>query len=854
MPFFSRRHRPRQPSPGILRAGLSLLAVILPPLLFAADGDAPADPVQAPAANTREATATPEAGVPENESIAIVDISLEASRTRIELRAIRGQTVPRGILQASDELPRLREALERIETRLANLEQHPISARWVSSIQDTVAEIAPRLNSVQKRLQEYSASLREQSHRIDAAVRRWETTRTHLDDRTPAQIRDEADQILAEIGNTRDVVHGRLTGVLSLLAEAGDLAARLAEIEAHVRDLTREAHATLLQQDSPPVWALFRDRDRSTAFVSDVAVYTHEALTSIKHYIRAEKAAFIALGLIAAGVLFFLLRIAHRHRRELETNPRLEKTAVLVSHPIAATLLVTIVLTPTILSNAPDAVNRMLGVVLLFPLLRLVKPLVSEHVLGLARGTILLYLASRVGLFFPEGTLLARAINLAMALFVLLGGIPAIRRAARQKLPRGRILLFALRLSVLLMGASAIANLLGFAVLAALLAQGVARAAFIGLALLCGLMAVLSFYRLLTVIGPLRHVRSLTENADEIDARVERALTLAAAVFWLYRSLDAFGLGSIVVDTMAELLTAEFGFGSFRVTAGSVLAFVAAIWIATLLSRMLRFFLERDVLTRLELPRGVPGAISMMAHYGIITIGIMIALSAAGISLSQLSIIIGALSVGIGFGLQNVVNNFVSGLILIFERPISVGDRVQFGDTMGEVLHIGIRASTIRTFEGAEIIVPNGNLISNDLVNWTLSDQRRRISVQVGVAYGTDPEKVLEILKTAVEKTPGVLSHPEPLISFDGFGESSLDFTIRCWIERFDEGLRTKTRLAVNINRALAEAGIEIPFPQRDLHIRSVDRDAHFRVESAPPPPDTGPADTSTPPGQPRES
>jgi small-conductance mechanosensitive channel len=145
---------------------------------------------------------------------------------------------------------------------------------------------------------------------------------------------------------------------------------------------------------------------------------------------------------------------------------------------------------------------------------------------------------------------------------------------------------------------------------------------------------------------------------------------------------------------------------------------------------------------------------------------------------------------------------------------------------LGEVRKIGPRSSQVRTFDGAEVIVPNGMLISSQVINWTLSDRRRRLTVDIGVKYGTDPERVLRILSEVAAENETVLDDPEPLIIFQGFGDSSLDFQLRCWIPRYEEGFGMRTMLRVAIYAKLNEAGIEIPFPQRDLHLRSVDADA----------------------------
>jgi small-conductance mechanosensitive channel len=189
--------------------------------------------------------------------------------------------------------------------------------------------------------------------------------------------------------------------------------------------------------------------------------------------------------------------------------------------------------------------------------------------------------------------------------------------------------------------------------------------------------------------------------------------------------------------------------------------------------------------------------------------------------MGRLALMVGALGVGIGIGLQDIVNNVVSGLILLFERPVQVGDTVELGTVRGEVRRIGIRSSTVRTFDGAEIVIPNSKLVSESFVNWTLSDRQRRIEIPVGVAYGTDPDRVIELLDRVVRARPEFLAEPPPVVLFERLGESSLDFLVRVWTPDFDTSRRLHSLLLLDIHRALRDAGIEIPFPQRDLHVRS---------------------------------
>jgi small-conductance mechanosensitive channel len=282
-------------------------------------------------------------------------------------------------------------------------------------------------------------------------------------------------------------------------------------------------------------------------------------------------------------------------------------------------------------------------------------------------------------------------------------------------------------------------------------------------------------------------------------------------------------LSEPLVDSLTALLATRWKLGMVTISPGSILVFGVTLWLSVLLSRLISFFLQGDVFPRLGLGRGVPEIITMMIRYGLITGGFLLAVAAAGVELGQFAIIAGALGVGIGFGLQNIVSNFISGLILMFERPIRVNDTIQVGNLLGQVRHIGVRGSILRTAEGADVIVPNANLISGEVVNWTLSDALRRMEIQVGVAYGTDPARVLALLEQTALAHPEVLRVPAPQPLFIRFGESSLDFSLRFWTDLFDDWVRVQSEVAVRVHGALRDAGIQIPFPQRDLHLHPAD-------------------------------
>jgi potassium efflux system protein len=184
------------------------------------------------------------------------------------------------------------------------------------------------------------------------------------------------------------------------------------------------------------------------------------------------------------------------------------------------------------------------------------------------------------------------------------------------------------------------------------------------------------------------------------------------------------------------------------------------------------------------------------------------------------TVLAASLGVGIGFGLQGVVNNFVSGLILLFERPIHAGDTIEVGNLLGEVRRIGMRASRVHTWEGSDIIVPNSQLVSDKVTNWTLSDRLKRIDLSVGVNYGADPIKVIGILETTSGANPAILKYPPPQGHFLGYGDSSINFQLWAWTDQFHDWPRIRSELAVAVYNAVYAAGITFPFPQRDVHLR----------------------------------
>jgi small-conductance mechanosensitive channel len=280
-------------------------------------------------------------------------------------------------------------------------------------------------------------------------------------------------------------------------------------------------------------------------------------------------------------------------------------------------------------------------------------------------------------------------------------------------------------------------------------------------------------------------------------------------------------LGQIFDQIKKILNIALFKLSSTDITVSLLLTALGIILIFYIASYIINRIVLKRLLTGLKIEEGTRYMMLRISHYIIMVVGIFFALDNIGVNLAGFGVIFGLLSVGIGFGLQNITSNFVAGLILLFERPIQIGDRVSVAGTEGDVMEINIRSTTIRSINNVSIIVPNSEFVSTNVINWSHGDTKIRLDVEVGVSYNSDLEKVLTVLRTVADEHPKVLKHPEPDVLLTNFGDSAWDMKLRTWISNPKIHHKIKSELNCAIVHAFRENNIEIPFPQRDLHLRS---------------------------------
>ncbi|MEP0751728.1 mechanosensitive ion channel [Trichocoleus sp. Lan] len=281
--------------------------------------------------------------------------------------------------------------------------------------------------------------------------------------------------------------------------------------------------------------------------------------------------------------------------------------------------------------------------------------------------------------------------------------------------------------------------------------------------------------------------------------------------------------GEIFAGLSQLFTTPVFEIGNTRLSLGSIVQLILLAIAVFIASRATSEWIKRKILVRVKLDRGTREAIAAVIGYLLAGFGFMIVLQTAGINLSSLTVFAGVIGIGLGFGLQNLSSNFISGLTLLFEQPIRAGDFIEVDGLLGTVENISIRSTIVRTLDGVFVIVPNVRFVENHIINWTYKDPKCRIHLPIGVAYGSEPILVTEALLAAARREPGILSSPAPKVWFKGFGESSLDFQLLVWIDRPQSSDPIKSSLNFAIEHEFRDRGIKIPFPQRDIHIRNLE-------------------------------
>jgi len=735
------------------------------------------------------------------------------------------------------------EAEDTIVTRDLPAVTQEISAQLAETTQilkpgvllETLSDLEVRWVKLGAQLSLWTRNLTNRANLIDKQIAllpdlrtTWtETQKVAQASDTPLEIRQQIDNVLVKIGQTESTLQKRRAAILTEQSRVAEQSKRVAGALASIRAAQNAAVSGLFVRDSQPVWSPeLREKTAHDLVEGSQSSFGAQFL-QLRSYVTRNGTQFLYLALIFGALVFVLFWVKRRAAKWTDEDPLLERANRVLQLPIPTAAVLTLLISRTLFDEAPRLFWAVLAIVTLPPIVIILRRLIDRHFFPILNALVVFYLVAqlrRVVASLPGFSRLILVLEVVGGAIFLIWFIRSTRLPARDsEATSHKATRAAARVGLVLLAAVFLANLLGYFRLANYLATGALVSAYLAIFFhaAVGVVAGLTFFAL--HVRPLAGLSVVRRHRSLLQRRLTRGIFFLALIAWALLSLDAFSLRAPLIALLTSWVTAEVGFPSFHISLGAILAFILTLWIATLLSRFIRFLLEEDIYDRFHFNRGSSYAISTLLHYVILLAGFFFAVAALGVDMTKFTVLAGAFGVGIGFGLQNIVNNFVSGLILLFEQPVKVGDVVQVQSDIGVIRRIGIRASIIRLFDSSELIVPNGQLISDKVTNWTLSNRQRRIEIKVGVAYGTDPKRVIALLTEVAGTHPLVEKNPAPQTLMTDFGTDSLNFSVRLWTDEYDQWLQIKSDVAVAITEALAEAKISIPFPQRDLHLQSID-------------------------------
>lgn len=685
-----------------------------------------------------------------------------------------------------------------------------------------------RLIELEKRLKNEIESIESTSSNVEEINRQWISVQNRLSNTHTNDILYQSTQEVVQTSNTVLKLIEELRADL-LTAQSLDINKKRVIVGyiGQIENIVQQQSSEILVRHQNSLFAIEWSNSQNTnLFLPIQTFYRLEVKQLILYAMRNSSQLFIM------GLLIFILSMLFRSmKRSMLSGKETETTItkpfyLLLKQYYSIAFIIGILSSFFIFSNQPLLFRDLSRLLISIPLILVIRKSVKKQLFLPILCLFLMLFFQALTYVYPPNHIIYRATILFIGTVELFALLKMLRHFGAVKFSRiivGKTVIYILWIHITIVVIGLLATIVGATVLAEWFINLTLINAFAGILLYIASLIFIGLTETVIDSKKARDLNAINTYGTTIKEKVSLLINIGAIVLLFVIVLKNMRIDTFVLGSFSSFIHKEMSLGSLSFSISGIVIFFLVIWCSIVLSRIIQTVLEEDVLVRLKLAKGMPHTIAVMVRYSIITLGVFLAVSAAGLPLQNLSILLGAFGVGIGFGLQNIFNNLVSGLILLFERPIQIGDTIEVGELIGNVKSIGIRSSNVRTFDGAEVIVPNGQLISNEVVNWTLSDQTRRIEVIAGVAYGTDPHKVKSLLTKELENHPDIIKKPEPVVLFSNMGESSLDFRLLFWTANIGSWLHIKSEVTFMVHDILKAEGIEIPFPQRDLHIRSID-------------------------------
>jgi small-conductance mechanosensitive channel len=637
----------------------------------------------------------------------------------------------------------------------------------------------------------------------------------------PGEVMGRISAVLNAIAQTTKAGTDLRARLLLLQNSVSEQAARVSTATAAIKKAQESAVTELFHRDSAPLWEI--GSVSAPAAPPDTSFAAE--LDSLGVYLGEKYPTFylhVALFLVFAVALFFA-------RGELRVrppdDPEVRQAAVVFEMPLATALVLALFFCHWLYPAPPTLLLAILGAIAIPPTVVILRRLLERDLHPVVYALVVAYFVDHIRLILASSSWTGRLVFVVE----LVAGVAFLVWLLRSEKLEGkstgirvvikRVVRVDAVLALVVAGAALLANFLGYVRLSYFLGNGLLESAYLLVALYAAVRIADGLVIGALQLPPFCYLGMVRANRPLFRRRIVRVLRVTSLVIWAVATLEIFQVAAPLWKDSWAVLHASYYYGNKdamhpngtgSLSLGKFLLLGLLVWGTFLISRFVRFVLSEEFYPKLKLAPGVPYATSTLVHYTILVIGIFFALTVVGVDLSQYAVLGGAVGVGLGFGLQNIFNNFVSGIILLFERPIKVGDVIQVDTNIGTVEKIGIRASLLRLSNGSEYILPNGNLISNPVTNWTFSNRRRVIDLPVAVAAKADSRQVLALLIDTVKAHPLVLKDPPPSALLTAISGATLSFEVRVWIASTENWTQVRSDLALAIAAALAREKIAL--------------------------------------------
>jgi len=763
----------------------------------------------------------------EKTAFSINDISQQSERVSKQLSSYKDILVPSGTVAEVDSILTVIYDEIKLQKDSLMLEIDVISRRNLKIKKVKWLNYKSDLKGYQKDLNNRIIEVREISDNIILEIDKWKFTKEDLSKNSSSKtVYDNLEEVITSLSEVLDIALIRLEAIYSLEKKLTEIILINDEVIAQIKEVELDFKKDYFIIDSKPIWA------KTDSISNAETLITKQESKSFLEQAQANKKAIFEFyksnakvglmqGIFILLIFLLLMNVKRKWIVKLKdlSNPVEIQSKLILKNPIASTSIVGVLVSAFFYEALIPNVSEFFILIILFGVIWILPKLTNQKFTVYLIGILFIYLVSVGRTYLGATEFLSRIILLVQVLLlyiILRSSNKLIKEHPEEFVRINKIYKFVAPFYMLLLIGVFVANIIGMVGLSKFVFKGVLTSIILLMVLYTSVKIITSIIVLLFKMKNKFELQTVTTLVDATHKRFQPILFWAGMMIWLLFTIRGFEVLELFISWVNSILHLTWNLGETIISLGGILSFLTIFTITILIAKLIASIFQDDWMVSI-LPRGIAPGISLTLRILLISIGFYVGATSAGIDLSELGFIVGALGVGIGFGLQNVVLNFIAGLILSFERPINIGDTIEVDNEFGVVTNIGIRSSNIRTYDGYEAIIPNGDLISKKVVNWTLSNRDRKSKVLFKTAANVIPEDILELATEIGAAHKDVYKDPEPFTYFTGYDDDgNLKFELWYWTT-FSDALNSKHEISLTVFSKLREIGVEPPVPNRRI-------------------------------------